>query len=735
MQMDVDSFAGNPDERRDHELLNRFIAHRDEDAFRAIVVRHGPRLMQVCRGLLRSEHDAEDACQATFLVLVRNARKIRRRTSLTSWLYGTAYRICLKASARIQKRREKESREMMMDTKDSLDELADRHAHWVLHEELNQLPEKYRAPLVICYLEGKTREEAARELGCGLGVIKGRLERARRQLRRRLLSRGSTFAGLSGLCVISTAAQAAICESFVQSTVDTALAFSRGVTDAGGVGSEVVELAKGDLAVMSTSVSAKYVTAALLAMALFGVCSLLLARTAIAEQPSGGPNVIQVAASPNENEAAAPALKVETDAPKTAGKSTGLKVTLNEKGNVIVLGQEVPLDKLKPILDELAKLREPGTEAPVVVIQAHPKTPHEKVVTLLKLCQQLGSAKIAIAVSPGKKSPKVATPAATTVASVAMVFEGHTGEVNAVAFSPDGRIFASGSTDDTLRLWEAASGKELASMKCDGGGIWTVAYSPDGRFVVCGCNDGTIKAWDVKSKKLLFVSQATKHEVWSVAISPDGKLVAVGTKDAQVQLRDAKTGEQKYSVDNVSQVSGIAFSPNGKLLTTSSVNQPMKVWDVETGKAILTAEKAPSFQQWVDFAPDGKQIATACWNGSVLIWDAETGVLKRTLQHSSRGPFADRLDLGRFGTRPLPPVYFVVYSPDGKLLASAGRDRTAKLWDAETGEAVAVLKPHGNTVTSVAFSLDGRQIVTAAEDNMIRLWNLSANVEQQSPPK
>jgi RNA polymerase sigma factor (sigma-70 family) len=174
----------------DHELLDRFITRREEAAFEALLQRHGPLVFGVCRRVLHSAQDAEDAFQATFLVLVRKAASIAKRASLRSWLYGVAYRVAVKARMRALQRTTHENRAVNRSTSDPVEEILWQDLRPVLDEEVNRLPEKYRAPVILCYLEGLSYAEAAAELGCSKGTIALRLEQARDQLRNRLSRRG-----------------------------------------------------------------------------------------------------------------------------------------------------------------------------------------------------------------------------------------------------------------------------------------------------------------------------------------------------------------------------------------------------------------------------------------------------------------------------------------------------------------------------------------------------------------
>jgi RNA polymerase sigma factor (sigma-70 family) len=177
-------------EPTDSQLLKRFARQQDEAAFAALVKRHGPMVLAVCRRILRDAHDADDAFQATFLVLVRKAPVIARPELLGNWLYGVAYRVAVKARIIAARRSERERQVPAMTLSDPLSDVTGRELRAVLDAELSRLPEKYRAPLVLCYLEGKTNEQAARLLGWPIGSISGRLARARELLRERLLSRG-----------------------------------------------------------------------------------------------------------------------------------------------------------------------------------------------------------------------------------------------------------------------------------------------------------------------------------------------------------------------------------------------------------------------------------------------------------------------------------------------------------------------------------------------------------------
>ena len=173
-------------ELSDRQLLERFTRHQDESAFQALMERHGPMVLAVCDRILHNAQDAEDAFQATFLVLLRKAGSIGQPRLLANWLYGVAYRKALKARANAARQSGTQWPAVSMPTPDPFLDVCWRELQAMLNQELSPLPEKYRAPLVLCYLQGKTNEEAARQLGWPPGSMSARLARGREMLRDRL---------------------------------------------------------------------------------------------------------------------------------------------------------------------------------------------------------------------------------------------------------------------------------------------------------------------------------------------------------------------------------------------------------------------------------------------------------------------------------------------------------------------------------------------------------------------
>src|SRR6266542_3930455 len=181
--------SGDAGQLSDGQLLQRFVSMRDEASFAALVRRHGAMVLRVCRQVLREPHDAEDAFQATFLVLVRRAGSVGRPELLGNWLYGVAYRVAARARGGLVRRRAHEQPVADLAAAPARETNAD-DVGPLVQEEVQRLPSKYRAPVVLCHLQGRTNEEAARQLGWPVGTVKVRLMRARELLRNRLVRRG-----------------------------------------------------------------------------------------------------------------------------------------------------------------------------------------------------------------------------------------------------------------------------------------------------------------------------------------------------------------------------------------------------------------------------------------------------------------------------------------------------------------------------------------------------------------
>jgi RNA polymerase sigma factor (sigma-70 family) len=231
-------------EMTDRQLLEAFLANRDDTAFAALVKRHGPLVLAISRRVLHQQQDAEDAFQATFLVLAQSAASIRKTEALGSWLHGVAYRIALRARRDITRRRVHEREVKVVPHPSPASDLAWPEVQVILDEEIQGLPEKYRAVFVLCCLEGKNGVEVAKELGLKEGTVRSRLSQARRKLQHRLARRGITLSAVLGAAAIAVE-KVAVPAALADTTVRAALLFLVDKTAAAGlVSAQVAALVK-----------------------------------------------------------------------------------------------------------------------------------------------------------------------------------------------------------------------------------------------------------------------------------------------------------------------------------------------------------------------------------------------------------------------------------------------------------------------------------------------------------
>ncbi len=721
-------------ELADGELLGRFVARRDESAFAALVARHGPMGLGLCRRLLDSHQDAEDAFQVTFLVLVHKAGSIARRESVASWLHGVACRTARRlardaARGRLVRSREREAVDMRAE--DPADEVAWRDLRPVLDEEVGRLPERYRAPVVLCDLEGKTYEQAAQQLGCSRWSVATRLARARRRLRARLLRRGVTLC-VPGLGLLCPNAGGAVPAALAARTARVGLLVLSG-EEAGMIATQVVRLTQEVLKAMTlTQLTGRTVLLLSLGLAVLGAGAFahpgpdrgeLPAAQRAADKPAPGKEdrpAVDRHGDPLPDGALARLGTLRFRHPNGANALAVSRDgrTLATQGSDTVRVWEAATGKLLHAFPDRAQiggffagqqlltfspdgrqLFSRGAEGKVTVCDVNTGKRRE-----LSLLEEMMNA------APGGP-PKQAIPTARFL-------------VHALDFSPDGRLLAVG-TPEGVFVRDQAAGRILyhAAQAPDGpiekgprltdrllfhGHHSLAVFSPDGKTLASYLSDNAtaVRLCDARTgaerRRIDLGARLVR-----MAFSPDGRRLAVTERDSAVRVYDTATGRRtrawKLTLTNPYEnfTTVLAFSPDGTFLAAAATDNVIRLWDVTTGKEVRTFRGHGWYVTGLGFAPGGKELFSGSYDGTVRRWDVATG---------KERPVADGYSGG----------VVVACSPDGTRLASAG-GASVHLWDT-TGKRLHTLEGGPAGVSSLAFSPDGR-IVAAGGGLSVHLWD------------
>jgi RNA polymerase sigma factor (sigma-70 family) len=750
----------------DHLLLDRFVRQRDEQAFAVLMSRYAPLVWSACRRVSVQEQDAEDVFQATFLLLARKAGTIRKAASVGSWLFGVAYRLALRGKADAARRRLHEGRAVPPAVPDHSADVTWREVRAVLDEELARLPDRYRAPLLLCYFEGLTQEEAANRLGWSKRSVKNRLERGRNRLRTRLTRRGlSLSAALVGTMLAPGTSDAAVPGALADATRQAALRFALRQPLPATTPARALALAEGGLKAMVLS-RLVAVTTGLLAVVLLGSAGLLIGYGGrAADPPPASPPVGSGGSEARVDRQGDPlpagaVTRLGTVRFRTGGSGPRGLGFLPDGKTIVTAGYEAHAVQLwEAGTGKL--LREIGTGP--LSVRGFALSPNGKSVALAGFLpfEEGHNVEGAIGIRDVASGKEVRTLSRT----------GQDVDHCTMAFTPDGKLLASLGDNGILRIEEIASGVEILQQKfprdivatlafsADGSllavssgpnthklYVWkwqageeprelkapryagrSLAFSPDGtRLAECGDVDQVVRVWDVAGGRLLHkLSAPESDQEWfsALAFTPDGKTLLAschGNTAGAVHLWDAATGRYRSRLYADTAGPGqLAVSPDSRLLAASA-SGGLRVWDLTSGKELAPNEEAHKGEV-LRVVAAGDLVITAGDDHSIRFWDPATGTQRRKLTHGYR-------------------VGAIAVSPDGTRLVSSSLDDTVCLWDVATGRKIYTLPGHGKLGgrRAVGFTPDGKHFLSWGDDLYLRKWDVTtgkAILEQALRPK
>jgi RNA polymerase sigma factor (sigma-70 family) len=668
----------------DRELLERFVVRGNEDAFAALMRRHGPTVLGVCRRVLRDAPDVEDAFQATFLVLARKAGGVRRPEQLGNWLYGVAFNAARKARDEAARRRERERQAAHRPADAIRDDAVEHDLLPAIDTEIERLPERMRSAVILCNLQGKTTAEAARQLGCPRGTILSRLAHARELLRVRLSRRGVALsAGLVAALGTLPATAAVVPAALLEAAARAARVAAGDGRFTAVVSGRAAGLAQEVLRTMFLS-KVKFVAAGLLALAVLVGGACLAAHGPLAEQQPPPPREV---AGPAVQEAPPPEKPrpLRTDRlgdPLPPG-------ALARLGTVRLRhGQQVFEMAFAPDGRTLASAAGDGIRLWDTANG--------------RLRSRLGKAGVyatGLAFAPGGK----------TLASVddqIHLWDLATGRrlrqfgknplpYSGVFFRRDGKRLATREQDGTIRLWDVAAGRQV---RCLPVGAYLAAFSADlARLAVVQPDDKVVRLGDSTGKEMRRLV-GHESEVHALALSADGAALASADENT-LRLWDPVQGKTVWQV-KMAAVAALAFSADGTTLAVrpSRPDSAPQLWDVKTGKELLPAFEAqagrgPLGSLAIVFSPDG-QLLAACQGNSLCLWDVASR--KRCLDYPGH----------RDGIKSL------AFAATGKVLVSGAGLERVQLWDPSAWKEL-YAERKTQDISPVALSADGKRLAAA----------------------
>ena len=307
--------------------------------------------------------------------------------------------------------------------------------------------------------------------------------------------------------------------------------------------------------------------------------------------------------------------------------------------------------------------------------------------------------------NPTPPEPRALTPVVIPQFALLETLVGHAESVLSVAFNPSGRLLASGSSDNTIHLWDVTSGRPVRLLTGHKAQVFSVAFSPNGAMLASASADHTVKLWDVAGGRALLTFAGHSDKVYSVAYSPDGNTLASASKDKTIKLWKVADGsELRTLAGHTGPVTTVAFSPDGQMLASGSEDGTIRLWDVASGREIRSMLAHSGMIHAVAFSPDGRTLASGGRDKTVGLWNVSDG---REL-HSLTGHTG--------------PVEGLAFSPDGRVLATGSADTTVRLWDSWSGNELKRLTGNAGWVVTVAFSRDGRLLASGGGDKTIWIW-------------